>query len=246
MIEAQVGRVVWEDLDVNTFIRFIQFAYLGDYPVPASGPRIGITIAAAPAAPVFFTFNSLTHPKTSTETSFQDIDGTNRKNSSPQMSKIKQVNTPKPISGEYSFKDMDYQAHIPAREFFMSCKPRPNHPSQDFTPIFLAHAELYVFADKYGINTLKQTVLHKLHKTLAIYTINPTDIRAIIELIRYTFSEDNTLDQDNYVEDLRELVIAYIASEIKVIGKCEQFLLLLEEGGAFVKKFWLTMMKRMS
>ncbi|MCJ1429633.1 hypothetical protein MMC29_007548 [Sticta canariensis] len=243
MIEAQVGRVVWEDLDVNTFIRFIQFAYLGDYPAPASGSRIDITLAAAPAAPVF-TFCSLTHPKVWAETSFQDLDATKRKKSSPQMSKIKQEITPKPISGEYSFKDMDYQAHIPAKEFFKSCKPRPNHPSQDFTPVFLAHAELYVFADKYGINSLKQTVLHKLHKTLAIYTINPADIRAIIELIRYTFSDDNTLDLDNHVEDLRELVIAYIASEIKIIGKCGQFLALLEEGGAFVKKFWLTMMKK--
>lgn len=181
------------------------------------------------------------------EISFQDLYATNRKKISfLQMSKIKQENTPRPISGECSFKDMDYQAHIPAKEFLKSCEPRPNHPSQDFTPIFLAHAKLYVFADKYGVNILKQTVLHKLHKTLAIYTINPADIGAVIEFIRYTFSEDNTLDQDNYVEDLRELVIAYVASEIKMIGNCGQFLLLLEEGGAFVKKFWPAMMKKIS
>lgn len=161
------------------------------------------------------------------------------------MSKVKQEDTPEPIRGEYSFKDMDYEAHNPGRELFKSCKPRPNHPSQDFTPVFLAHAELYVFADKYRINVLKQLAVRKLHKTLAIYTIDSTDIRAIIELIRYTFSEDNTFDQDNHVEDLRELLIAYTVSEIEIIGKCGQFLLLMEEGGAFVQKFWPAMMKKM-
>lgn len=255
MIEAQVGRVVWDDLSVNTFIRFIQFAYLGDYPTPASLPMTELTGTAASVAPLFtaspvFTFFPSNSPTMPTEASpFKDPSRTDRKGSKyvlSQMNTIKQDNTPMKMSEKTPFKDMDYPARIPAMEFFKSCKPRPNQPSEDFTPVFVAHAELYVFAEKYGIKILKQTTLHKLHKTLAIYKINPADIRPIIELIRYTFSEDNTLDQENHVDDLRELVIAYITSEIKTIGKCPQFLVLLEEGGAFVGNVWLTMMKQIS
>lgn len=255
MIEAQVGRVVWDDLSVNTFIRFIQFAYLGDYPTPASIPLTQPTGNTASVAPLFpasptFTFFPFKSPTIPTEASpFKDPSWTDRKDRKdvlPQMSKIKQDNTPTKTSENKPFKDLDYPARIPAMEFFKSCKPRPNQPSEDFTPVFIAHAELYVFAEKYGIKTLKQTTLHKLHKTLAIYKMNPADIRPIIELIRYTFSEDNTLDQENHVDDLRELVIAYITGEIKTIGKCPQFLILLEEGGAFVGNVWLTVMKQIS
>ena len=245
MIEAQVGRVVWEDLNVNTFVRFIQFAYLGDYPAPASLPTASPTVAAVPAAPLFTFFPSKAPALSLDPISSKafGIDEKAFKDVFPPLSKTRQEKTPPKTSVEHSFKDLDYPARVPATEYFKSCKPRPNQPSEDFTPVFIAHAELYVFAEKYGIKILKQTALHKLHKTLAIYLINPIDIRPIIELIRYTFSDDNTLDQENHLDDLRGLVTAYVTSEIKIIGKCEQFLMLLEEGGPFVRKVWLTTTK---
>lgn len=245
MIEAQVGRVVWEDLSVNTFVRFIQFAYLGDYRTPASIPMMelnGAVTLAAPAAPVF-TFQLGKSPIIPAGTSFGDPFGTMKNPFKDQTSTTKAEEIPTKTREEQVFKNLDYPARVPAVEFFKSCKPQPNRPNDDFTPVFMAHAELYVFAEKYGIKILKQTTLHKLHKTLAIYTINSGNIRAIVELIRYTFSEENTLDQENHVDDLRELVFAYVESQLKVIGKCEQFLALLEEGGPFVKRVWLTMFK---
>lgn len=271
MIEAQVGRVVWEDLNVNTFVRFIQFAYLGDYPAPASRPMTKPTQFAAPATPLFTFFSSNpptipaptipSNPPTipaptissnppAINTLTSPLDSSRMRRTSLddliQLSKTKQENTPTKTKGERSFRDMDYPARIPATKFLKSCRPRFNQPSEDFTPVFIAHAELYVFAEKYQISILKQNTLHKLHKTLAIYRINPDDISAIIELIRYTFSDENTLELENHVDDLRELVTAYVNSEIKIIGNCEQFLVLLEEGGAFVKKVWLNVMKNMS
>ena len=45
--------------------------------------------------------------------------------------------------------------------------PRGNKgSSEDFTPVFLGSAQLYVLADKYGIDSLSQLVLHKLEQTL--------------------------------------------------------------------------------
>lgn len=249
MIEAQVGRVIWEDVNVETFIRFVHFAYLGDYPAPASvllpRPTSPFTPAAAatPAAPIF-TFFSPQPAKIPLETpAIYSTDKKALQDISLPMSKTEQESGIKKPSRD--FKDMDYSVHVPAMEFFKSCKPRSNYSFEDFTPVFIAHAELYVFAEKYGISVLKQTTLHKLHKTLAIYTINATDISAIIELIRFTFYEDNTLDQSNHVDDLRELVLAYVTSEITIIGKCEQFLVLMEEGGAFIKRIWLSLMETM-
>lgn len=240
MIEAQLGCIFWEDLSVDTFIRFIQFAYLGDYPAPASGPLTDPPGAAVPATPLFV---SPAAAKTSTLESYHEA---SMKDAPPPIGRTNQDSMPKNTTGEVSFKDMDFAVRIPAMEFWESCKPRPNLPSEDFTKVFIAHAELYVFAEKYGVKTLKQSTLLKLHQTLAIYKINPADIRAIIELIRFAFSEENTLEDDNHVDGLRELVIAYITSESKTIGKCGEFLALLEEGGLFVKEFWLGMMKTIS
>lgn len=245
MIEAQVGRVVWEDLSVKTFVRFIQFAYLGDYPTPASIPMMGLNGAvtlAAPAAPVFTFQSSITPAETKVLNHF----GTMKSPFEDQTSTTKAEKMPAKTIEEHTFKNLNYPARVPAVDFFKSCKPRSNRANDDFTPVFIAHAELYIFAEKYGIKILKQTTLHKLHKTLAIYTINPDNIGAIVELIRYTFSEDNTLAQENHVDDLRELVFAYVTSQLKVIRECEQFLALLEEGGAFVKRVWLTLIKQMS
>lgn len=107
-----------------------------------------------------------------------------------------------------------------------------------FGHVFLGHAQLYVSADKYCINDLKSLVLHKLHAILDGYKAVPSNMLAIVELIRFVFNNENTADLENDVEPLRGLLGHYAASQLDAIKASGLFRDLLEDGGPFVSLFW--------
>jgi hypothetical protein len=66
------------------------------------------------------------------------------------------------------FQQRSYlEAGPPNRELIDGFEPKSNSAaSQDFTPVFLAHARLYTFADMRLVAPLKNLALYNLHKTL--------------------------------------------------------------------------------
>lgn len=103
--------------------------------------------------------------------------------------------------------------------------------------MFLAHSRLYVFADKYGIQPLQQLALQKLHQTLVRFELYPERVEDVVELVHFAYSDDYTFSGGN--DELRALVAVYMASTIDKLNQSEHFLTLLEEGGVFVRDFWL-------
>ncbi|KAJ5711779.1 hypothetical protein N7488_005935 [Penicillium malachiteum] len=61
---------------------------------------------------------------------------------------------------------------------------------QDFTPVLLGQARLYVLADKYLIESLRLLVLFKMFESLRRFKLYPSGIETIVELVRYVY--DNT------------------------------------------------------
>ncbi|KAK7178150.1 hypothetical protein PSPO01_15802 [Paraphaeosphaeria sporulosa] len=120
-------------------------------------------------------------------------------------------------------------------------EPVPNSAvDQNFTPILLAHARLYCFAHLRLIEPLKALTLDKLHKTLMNFKLYTKRVGDIIELARYAYSNPNLPDrvEDDTLDSLRKLVVEYVVCEIDTIGKCDEFVKYLEEGGEFVGDFW--------
>ncbi|KAH8639340.1 hypothetical protein IG631_07110 [Alternaria alternata] len=109
---------------------------------------------------------------------------------------------------------------------------------QDFTPVFLAHARLYTFACMRLIDPLKRLTLHKLHRTLHSFRLYNQRVGDVIELARYAYDHGENRKSDGTIEELRKLVVEYIACEVSTIGKHEAFMPLLQEGGEFVVDFW--------
>ena len=73
---------------------------------------------------------------------------------------------------------------LPRQRIINSCETIPNsHAKQDYTGVFLAHARLYVFANKYGIEPLESLSLHKLHATLKSFTLYRARIGDILKLV---------------------------------------------------------------
>ena len=111
---------------------------------------------------------------------------------------------------------------------------------QNFTPVLLAHARLYCFAHLRLIAPLKALTLDKLHKTLLNFKLYAKRVGDIIELARYAYSNPDLPDRsgDGTLDDLRKLVVEYIVCEIDTIGKYDEFVKYMEEGGEFVGDFW--------
>ena len=111
---------------------------------------------------------------------------------------------------------------------------------QDFTPVFLAYGRLYTFANMKLVEPLKRLVLHKLHRTLMDFKLYVKRVGDVIKLARYAYNSDCTPDREIHgtIDKLRRLVVEYIACEIDTIGKCSEFVELLEDGGEFVSDFW--------
>lgn len=135
-------------------------------------------------------------------------------------------------SGRSEFDNLTYP--VPSLpEFSTMCTIRPNKSSvEDYSPVFLGHAQLYVFAEKWGIDALQTLVLHKLHATLYAYKPYKARYSDVVELIKYTYQ--NTPTQKR-MEGLRALVTKYVAQEQIQIVKSEPCLSLVEDEGSFTR-----------
>ena len=113
--------------------------------------------------------------------------------------------------------------------------PRPNEePNENYTPIFLSHAHLYVFAHKYDIPPLKTLALENLHMTLDRFTLHPERTGDIIELLRYIYGSQELKEG---AEEMREMLRGYIGFQMDVLMKDRDFRGLMKEEGELLDDF---------
>jgi hypothetical protein len=111
--------------------------------------------------------------------------------------------------------------------------------------VFLSHARLYVFAEKYDIQRLKTLALEELHRTLAVYNLHRRRTGDIIALLRYVYA--NTIVSARGGEDLRTLLKDYVGCEMNTLIKDEEFSeLMLDDGGALLRDFMKLVVKRLT
>ena len=113
--------------------------------------------------------------------------------------------------------------------------PPKNHEGcEDFTKVFLGHARLYVFAEKWDIEPLREISLHKLQQTLISFTLFDERVGNVVELLTYAYDNEHTRDrQGKSVDALRLLLSHYAACSIEDLSKNDQFQTFLNENGAF-------------
>ncbi|PVH68020.1 hypothetical protein DL98DRAFT_241267 [Cadophora sp. DSE1049] len=231
MTEASDGKAIFEDIEEDTFIRFCQFAYTGDYTTPyfthipaielpdiapptilhdtdRDEPVVDVTVADEPSVPDNFGWGT------------------------PGQKPKKPKKPSKSSRLRQSLHDGLYNTETSRTLSAARCEVRQNSdPSEDYTPVFTGHAQLYVFAEKWGIKSLKNLTLFKLHRTLTTFTLYAARRPDIVELLRYAFSNTHTPDLVDDVDDLRSLVTLYTACEVESLVHCPEFLLLIGEGG---------------
>ena len=122
--------------------------------------------------------------------------------------------------------------------------PRPNkEPDEDYSHVFLSHAQLYVFAEAYDIQPLRLLALDNLQNVLAIFTLYKNRTTDIIALLKYVYK--NTNDPTDGIEDLRTLLTQYMGFEMGALMKDEEFRdVMIDDGGAMLGDFMKMVLKR--
>lgn len=248
MKEAFARKAVFEDIEEDTFIRFCQFAYTGDYTTPdfIHIPAVELPDIAPPAI-----LDDTDHDEPVGDVpvveepvvEVQDDFGLGTAAQRPK--KLKKPSKSSRL--RQSLHDRLYDTETTRTLSAARCGVRQNSdPSEDYTTVFLGHAQLYVFAEKWGIKSLKTLTLFKLHRTLTTFTLYEARRPDIVELLRHAFSNAHTPDLVDDVDDLRSLVMLYTACEVESLMRCPEFLLLIGEGGQLAQDLVQVLMQRIS
>lgn len=252
MHEALERRASWPDVSVDTFTRLCEFAYMQDYTPPAFQQILHLwpfsDIAKSKketkekkAAASNFSWDHIPEAAPPLEealaeepepdipaASDDDLNGTG---------KVFELTVRQRKISHNDLRDAFARLEYIRPKSTYHFRPKRNEgPTQDFTPVLIGHAELYILADKYGIEPLRQLVLNKLYRTLAGFTVYETDVPCIIDFVKFVY--ENTPPLTGVIDPLRNLACHYVASILGQIGDLQAFKELLANGGDFVMDFW--------
>jgi hypothetical protein len=263
MAQSQDESVEYPDMDPDDFARFVEYAYRCDYTEPSwildltttennNTDRTTNSCEVAPPAdaPIeseHFTYDLSVEaeaeepeepeePEPEPEYAYWGLSKAQIKAKKLRIAETAEVTR----SLRQSFNEREYlTSHEPKTKMLNDFLPEEHTTrTQDFTPVFLAHARLYTFACMRLIDPLKRLTLHKLHQSLLRFKFYERRVGDVVELARYAYEHGEDRKSDGTIEDLRKLVVEYIACEVSNIGKDEAFASLLQEGGEFVVDFW--------
>lgn len=253
MSEAKEGCAFLEGVDESTFVRFSEFAYTEDYVSPDPEVRLENPRGPNRCASIYGKAKNGNERKKflpgPDDLFFVDppaysdsSDGiTPMKRKREIIRKVAKAKSPV-IAGRPDKSEL--YNRFKRKEYGISDSAFKNRETSDnYSEIFLCHARLYVFADRYAIAPLRSLSLHKLHQILLGFTLNDERIDDVVNLIQYTYS--NTVSLSESTDDLRILVTLYAAHQVEMLGRNDNFSSLLEEHGAFGKDLLKQMLGRL-
>jgi hypothetical protein len=228
MSGAEKGETVLDDVLEDTFTRFCQFVYTGDYETPSFVP--------APIGSSSGNESSVSSPTSAAMEPDKEVAEKKEDHDWMYILGKRNKKEPPPPTMRQEFDDKVYSIELvgAARsEAISRSEIQANQVGEDFTPVFLGHASLYVFAEKWGIESLKALTLNKIHQTLVKFTLYESRCEDIVELVNFSYSNDNTPDLENSLDDLRALVTQYVMCELESLLKAPEFISLQEQQGLF-------------
>lgn len=144
------------------------------------------------------------------------------------------------------FHHQDYPAlglsHDALRDSLLTLQPT-DLPTSEFS----IHSKLYVVADKYMIDSLKELCLHKLQRDLGAFKPDARIAKEVAALLTYTYEHTSNSDDPapNSGCRLRELVIAYASSRVEHLAQYDDFDNMLFGGGRLVVDLFDASVKRL-
>ncbi|KAJ9603941.1 hypothetical protein H2200_011463 [Cladophialophora chaetospira] len=115
-------------------------------------------------------------------------------------------------------------------------------PDDDYTAVFLAHANLYIFSDQCFIESLKALVVQKLCLALSRFILHDQRVEDIVELLRHTYN--HTVSPENGIDPLRDLLTEYVGCVADKVCEHEAFKALMEENAEIMKDLLPRLLER--
>lgn len=214
MKEAIAGCTTWENVDVQTFIRFGQYVYTGNYEGESPlEPEPEPSIKGEEA-----------HKEDGVMDPLADDDFWGFTTTSKKKPKKKLVFGDKPTSfltkREKTWYEFDNERSYDCGVAGIHLTSKNSDPQTRYKDVFLSHARVHMMAEYYGIQKLSQLALHKLHRTLCNFELHDERVDDIVSLLRYCFKEDERVQ-------LRELVAMYSVCHFEKLWQNEEFRRLL-------------------
>lgn len=257
MVETAREYAILDDVDEETFVRFIQFAYTGQYSVAAPDLILAPSDIGSEAT------NKNGNPHTvADEKSVFEVDpdsgwGAPGPQSAFKDKKLKKKKDYGWVDNRFEPAPAPFDARSKGTRLWDAFKAKacvthtePWRPTantdhcEDYTPVFLCHAKLYVFSDKYSIEPLRNLVLQKLRLNLSEFKLHPQRIGDIVELLKYVY--EHTSDYEDGIDCLRNLICDYVVCHIEKIVAMEDFTKLLQENGDVSKDLMPKLMQRLN
>ena len=211
--EAQQGFAVLDDVDESTFVGFIRWTYSKDY-----HPREHTIAAEAEKA----------EPA--------PVDDWGEWGSFSKKDKKKKKKTTEPAVKGFLRESFITEQRSSGLPSFSVASARANKgPEEDYTEVFLGHARMYVFAEKYDIQSLKKLALQKLQHQLAIHALYIERVGEILTLLRYVYA--NTAPSSKGEDDIRAMLAHYVGVEMANLAKEGRIKELMQEEGDLLDDF---------
>lgn len=219
------------EVDEETFLRFFQYAYRGDYEVAdlkfsnslsSGNPEHLMTCDDCRENQIYCRCNWCNHCRG------EGIDG----NCSLKEAQLDFScnETREPIT--YGLQKASFmrafldEAHL---TYDMVCmRANDENPDRCWSNVFLAHAKVYVMADCWGVEALAELSKNKIHQILIVFDLRKRTINTITTLIDYVC--ENTTDEECR-DILRDVLYRYCTIHIELLSGSEQFQELLRERG---------------
>lgn len=230
-----------DEVDEETFLRFLRWTYSGDYParehsVLKPEEKEDEKAEDPPAVIV----DQLQWPTTYETDNF---DAWGEQYSSYKIDKKKKKKTPE-LTLREAFGSQRRDTRCLSRPSIPRARANTG-PKEDYTDIFLGHARMYVFADKFDIQPFKQLALQKLHHQLAIHTLYIERVGEITTLLKYVYTNTMAPITSIHEEDgIRAMLAHSVGMEMAMLAKDDVGIrdLMLEDPdmlGDFLKTFAL-------
>ena len=248
MKEKEQGWVELEDVKAATFERFVTWAYTGYYSSPSCLVDAGSSHEETLKEEETTNEEEGAHePNATDQQSYDGLGWGGRRSTRSKASKwnslsfdLEQDQTSQ-ARMKKAFVDSKSAIISPSSPFQST---RPNqHEDENYTNIFLCHAELYVFSEEKDIQDLKMLSLMRLHATLADFKLYENRTGDVLSLLQYAYT--NTVHGENKPDALRKLLTDYIGYEMDTLLKDGGFKnVLMENEGSLLEDFLSAVGKR--
>jgi hypothetical protein len=241
MREAQDGTATIHDIDIDSFTRFAEYIYGGDYnmvqPIVKSEQREDPQFIHAYEEPAH---EEPAHEEPAyeepavEEPPMEDLDWalpTKTRKKGARMATPKQTLL---SLADYSFRKPLTEVFpvVPTGTFASTESAGDDDTPGDFTEVLLCHARVYSMADQFQVSKLKELAIYKIYMLLR--QINDSDdchVSNLVSILDFVYG--HTMDLESTEEPLRDLLAHYVAWDFRGRMEEEDFKAYLAKNGAF-------------